>query len=324
VGRWAGSFWYRPAIPATRTKRRLTYLRVNVPWRRLFPERVVRRHVQGVDLYLPWSHPLPDYAKNGAGYGQNLVELARELGARGGGMPLRVLDVGANIGDSSLQIMAATDARVLCVEGDRYWANFLRKNLGHDERATIEEVLLVPEGTFADATPVRGGGTTSFRAEAPSADAMPTMTVNALRAAHPEFDRLRLIKSDTDGYDPGLVPVVAKAWSDAGPVLHFEFDPMLARAVGDDRPNDVWAKLANLGYKHLGLWDNGGDPLGRLDIAQAAEAAASLEPRPSHTLGYDFWDVAAVRADDEAGVAALEAIVSEPYSERGTWRNRAS
>jgi FkbM family methyltransferase len=291
-----------------------------MPWRRLFPERVVHRHVQGVDLYLPWSHPLPDYAKNGSGYGQNLVELARELGKRNGTDPLLVLDIGANIGDSALQIMAATDARVLCVEGDRYWANFLRKNVGNKEGATIEEVLLVPEGTFADATPVRGGGTTSFRQDAPSEDAMPTMTVNALRAAHPEFDQLRLVKSDTDGYDPVLVATVAEAWSDVGPVFHFEFDPQLAHAVGDDRPNDIWEKLTKLGYARLGIWDNGGDPLGQLDITEAAAAAASLEPRPSHTLGYDFWDVAAVRGDDEAGLAALNAIVPMEFSERGTWR----
>ncbi len=284
---------------------------------------MVRRHVQGVALYLPWSHPLPDYAKNGSGYGQSLVELARELGARRNGTgdhPLLVLDIGANIGDSSLQIMAATDARVLCVEGDRHWATFLRKNLGDDERATIEEALLVPEGGFVDATPVRHGGTTTFRHEALSPDAMPTMSVSALRAAHPEFDRLRLVKSDTDGYDPSLVPAVAEAWADAAPVLHFEFDPLLAKAAGDDRPNDIWEKLSDLGYARLGIWDNGGDPLGQLAITEAAEAAASLEPRPSHKLGYDFWDVVAVRTDDEAGIAALDALLPHAYSERGTWR----
>ena len=281
---------------------------------------MVYRRVQGVDLYLPWSHPLPDYAKKKPNYGQNLVELARELGSRSGGEPLLVLDIGANIGDSALQIMAATDARVLCVEGDRYWTNFLRKNVGNKEGATIEEVLLVPEGTFVDATPVRGGGTTSFRQAAPSDDAMPTMTVNALRAAHPEFDRLRLVKSDTDGHDPKLVAMVAEAWSDVGPVFHFEFDPVLAHAVGDPRPNDLWDKLSQLGYTRLGIWDNGGDPLGQLVIARAAEAAASLDPRPSHTLGYDFWDVAAVRGDDDAGIAALDALLPMEFSERGIWR----
>jgi len=67
----------------------------------------VVREVQGVRLVLPWSHRLPDYATAGSSYGQNLVELARLLGA--GPRPLTVMDVGANVGDSVLQILNATE-----------------------------------------------------------------------------------------------------------------------------------------------------------------------------------------------------------------------
>ena len=121
-------------MPATSWQRRRSYVRVNMPWRRLMKNRTVRRRVQGVDLFLPWGHRLPDYARHRPTYGQNLVQLARALSERlpPDAGPLRVLDIGANVGDSAAQILAAVDARVLCVEGDPHWARYLHQNLDGD------------------------------------------------------------------------------------------------------------------------------------------------------------------------------------------------
>ena len=290
------------------------------PWRRFMPNRTVRRHVQGVDLYLPWSHLLPDYAKSRPTYGQNLVDLAAGLaaGLEAGSGPLKVLDVGANIGDSALQIMHRTGAEVLCVEGDPYWAEYLRKNVGDNKHAYIAEALLTPaEGEWDSSTPVRVGGTTKFVQA--DGGAMPRLSVTKLRELHPEFDDLRLVKSDTDGFDAMLVPAVAEVWKDAGPVLFFEFDPILTREADKRDPNALWGQLEALGYTKLIIWDNGGDPLGQLPIGDAAVQAKSLEPRPVG-LGYYFWDVAACRGDDAAAVAVFDKLVPQAYDVRGTRR----
>ena len=78
--------------------------------------------------------------------------------------------------------------------------------------------------------------------------------MGALRAKHPKFDRLRLVKSDTDGFDPVLVVAAAETWSDVAPVLFFEFDPTLARRAGNSDPNTMWDKLGRLGYSRLAVW----------------------------------------------------------------------
>jgi FkbM family methyltransferase len=286
------------------------------------PNRTVRRNVQGVDLYLPWSHLLPDYTRHGPEYGQNLVEMAKALQERSQSPdePLLVLDIGANVGDSAAQIIASTHSRVLCIEGDPYWAKYLRKNLGGEPRATIEEALLIAdEEGWGEVSPIRAHGTTSFGQVANGPGALPELPIQSLRAKHPDFERLRLIKSDTDGFDPVLVPAVAAAWRDASPVLFFEFDPSLARSVDSRDPNDIWAKLMELGYSRLGIWDNTGGALGQLNISEAVATAASLEPHPVH-LGYEFWDVAAFRSDDVAGISALDELMPEAFSVRGTWR----
>ena len=305
-------------MPVTKAQRRRAYVRLNLPWRRLMGRRTVRRRVQGVDLFLPWSHSLPDFAKRRPYYGQNLVALARALGARQPEGPISVLDIGANVGDSAAQIMAATPAHVLCVEGDPYWARYLRMNLGADSRVTIVEALLVPDDAGDHtAKAVRSShGTTHFAIDSAASDGLPRLSVAELQRSHPALSPLRLVKSDTDGFDVMLVPAVADAFRHDGPALFFEYDPVLSRSATTADPYAMWDHLGTLGYEHVAVWDNTGDALGRLRVHEAAEAARSLEPRPVH-LGYDFWDVAAVRGDDSAGIAALDELMDAPFTLRG-------
>lgn len=292
-----------------------------LPRRRLLGDQRMVRRVQGVTLEMPRSHMLPVYARLRPKYGQNLVELAAGLKAAAPDETLAVMDVGANIGDSALQIIARTGARVLCVEGDPYWVRYLRANVGSEPNAVVAEVLLAPDDTdWSAASPVREHGTTRFVTDAEGDRSQPLATAAELRRQYPEFDRLRLLKCDTDGFDPVLVPAVGSAWRDTHPVLFFEFDPTLARLTGNDLPNKVWDDLAELGYDRLAVWDNAGDPLGQMDISDAVEHARTLEPRPEH-YGYHFWDVAACHADDQAARDVLNALVPEEFDVRGTWRH---
>jgi FkbM family methyltransferase len=293
-----------------------------MPRRRLLGDQAVVRRVQGVTLEMPRSHFLPIYARLRPSYGQNLVELAAGLQEAAPDEPIRVVDVGANIGDSALQIIARTDARVLCVEGDPYWVRYLRANVGSEPKAVVAEVLLAPDDAdWSASSPVREHGTTRFVDDAEGAPSQPMCSASELRSRFPEFEQLRLLKSDTDGFDPALVPAVASAWRDTQPVLFFEFDPTLARLTGNDDPNKLWSDLAALGYDRLAIWDNAGDPLGQMDIGEAADHARTLEPRPVK-YGYHFWDVAACHADDAAGRKVLDRLVSEPFDIRGTWRHK--
>jgi FkbM family methyltransferase len=308
-------------MPATRQQRWHVKARAWVPWRRVWGDRTVRRTVQGVPLYMPWSHVLPDYARARSYYGQNLVELAAGL-IRHSATPserLTLLDIGANIGDSTLQVLRRVDGTALCVEGDPYWARYLRQNAGEDARVTIEEVLLTPTDTgWGDVRAVRDLGTTKFELTAEHDAAAPRLSVVALHDRHPEFAELSLIKSDTDGFDPMLIVAAAEAWHDSGPTLFFEFDPGLTRQVSEQDPNQVWRELAELGYSRLAIWDNTGDPLGQLEIGQAEAHARRLEPLPP-ALGYQFWDVAACRDDDLAAQRTFDELVSKRFDPTGSF-----
>lgn len=305
----------------TKVDKALGLIASMTPRRRFMGDQPVVRRVQGVKLEMPRSHLLSIYARLRPTYGQNLVELAAGLQEASAEGPIAVLDVGANIGDSALQIIARTGARVLCVEGDPYWVRYLHANVDSEPNAVVAEVLLAPdEAEWSAASPVREHGTTRFVMDSEGDSSQPLCPTSELRRSFPEFDQLRLVKSDTDGFDPVLVPAVASAWRDAHPVLFFEFDPTLARLTGNEDPNRIWDDLAKLGYDRLAIWDNAGDPLGQMDIGAAAEHARTLEPRPVQ-YGYHFWDVAACHVDDAVGRKVLDGLVTEPFDVRGTWRD---
>jgi FkbM family methyltransferase len=278
------------------------------------PLRKVERDVQGVRMVLPWSHRLPDYAFHNPNYGQNLVDLARLLAETS---PLTVMDIGANVGDSALQILHAADGKVLCIEGDTAYLEFLHLNVDNDERITVVEALLAVDDTGERTKAVRTGGTTRFESGAGD-DAMPSVTPAALRAEFADFADLRLVKSDTDGYDVSLVPAVAKEWADAHPVLFFEYDPYLTGIAGLD-PLAVWPRLRELGYTDIAVWDNGGTPVGRMTPDTIGERSAVLANFPGNRpAARSYWDVAVVHADDALGIAALDQLIPAAETRRAT------
>ena len=270
-----------------------------------FPLRPVKRTVQGVDMVLPWSHRLPDYARTEPEYGQNLPRLAAALASRDG-RPVVSIDVGANVGDSALQMLAAAPVKVLCVEADQVFLDFLHTNVDALDDVAVEPALLLPYADDVSLAPVRGGGTTRFE-PGQSQSTMPTITTAELRTRHPDFDQTRLVKSDTDGYDVSLVPSLARTWADTKPVLFFEYDPELTRLAGHD-PLLVWSELADLGYQHIRVWDNGSRPIGTYPIEEMVERSAVLD-EPLETRAYHFWDVAAVHGEDEAGLQAVRDVL---------------
>lgn len=277
-----------------------------------FARRVVVREVQGVRMVLPWSHRLPDYAGPGSVYGQNLVELAKLLAESSA---LTVLDVGANVGDSTLQILDAAEGKVLCVEADRYYLDFLHRNVDADPRITVVEKLLAVDDAAERTTAVRSGGTTRFVGASGDADAMPSISPARLRETHPEFDRLRLAKSDTDGYDCALIPVIAQAWADAKPVLFFEYDPYLTRIAGYD-PADIWPRLEALGYRQAAVWWHNGEIEGRMTGAEIGARHTELDAFNHKRPGSrSYWDIAIVHDDDIAGLAVLDRLMTPPTFE---------
>jgi FkbM family methyltransferase len=257
---------------------------------------------------MPRSHRLGDYAAIYPAYGQNLVSIAAALAKR---RSLHVVDVGANVGDSALQILGAAAARVLCIEGDEYWLPFLERNAASMAEGIVLERSFVAFGQSAagdgpSVRAIRRAGTTAFVPSQSEGLAGKARTPADILARHPEFRGADLIKSDTDGYDTELVPAFVEACEGGHPVVFFEYDPRLTELVGSLPADRVWDRLQALGYSRVLVWDNTGRPVGEMSPAEAKDRARSLGT-PARRGGA-YWDVALVHQDDSWALEALSGM----------------
>jgi FkbM family methyltransferase len=272
------------------------------------PDKPVRRTIRGVEMQLPRRHGLPIYARPGSLYAQNLVDMARLLAEKEG--QLCLLDIGANVGDSALFVLDQADAYIVCVEPDPMWIGYLEDNVGSLENVAIEPSVLVgPDvDTSEGLALVHEDVGTSHVARVSDGSGLPMITTTELLEKYPRLADVRLVKSDTDGYDVMLVPALAEAFLPSRPVIFFEFDPRpTAEATPELEPNDIWDVLIGFGYEQAVVWDNGGTVVGAWPAAELTERSKVLELSPKER-GYGFWDVAVAHRDDPVGLDVLEAL----------------
>jgi FkbM family methyltransferase len=276
---------------------------------RLLPNRPVRRRVRGIEMVLPRRHLLPYMAVDGSPYAQNLVDLAVLLGRRSD--DLVIMDVGANVGDSALLILDEISCRIVCVEGDPEWLGFLEQNVGARPEVVIAPVLISGAGEEQLVSIVHAdAGTSQVVPAASRGSGVRTVPVGQLINSYPELERVRLVKSDTDGFDVELVRAYARAFAASRPVLFFEYDPRATRIVTPGVvPSELFDDLAELGYSHAVVWTNGGHVIGSSSVRGLTARSRVLEDARTG-LGYDFWDVAVAHADDADGIAALTELAA--------------
>lgn len=274
----------------------------------VLPDRPVSRDIRGVRMVLPRRHLLPYFISGDSPYGKNLEDLAVELTR--GERSSSILDIGANVGDSTLLMRDRAAATYVCVEPDPRWLDYLHRNVDSCPDVHIEPSILVPPG-HADHYSLVHEDVGSSRLEPVGTDqGLPVISTDVLLERHPCLSAVRLIKTDTDGYDVLLVPALARTFRSSLPVIFFEFDPRPTRVVTPEiDPADLWSQLEGLGYTSAAVWTNAGELVGAFPTSRLREESRRLDD-DAKTRGYGFWDVAVAHHDDQEGLRALAALVA--------------
>ncbi len=188
-----------------------------------------------------------------------------------------MVEVGANIGASTMQMLAARpEAKIIAFEPSTRFRPYLMRNLdlagAHDVEVYPWAVGRVPgeiqlynnDSTASVLSRDYGGG--EFRGE----DVVPVVTLDGLPVS-----RLDFLKVDTDGYEFEVLRGGENVLKTFRPVLHFEFATYLIPA-----PEEQLAWLQALGYrKFLCLTPTGGRIGVTSDPEQASAWAAAEESR---------------------------------------------
>jgi FkbM family methyltransferase len=223
---------------------------------------IVKVRVGDRNLLVPWSHHLPMLLRHCPFYESEIGRLAKHLCRIEG--ELRMIDVGANVGDTIAILPPLDQAKFLCVEGSEKYYDLLQKNYGSDSRVELLFALLTDGNPQSDSIRIQEvEGTAHVAVSASPSAAVPRLTLDSLLEKSPEFRNANFVKIDTDGYDLKVLRGATEFLKRAKPCLHIEFAPTYWREYGKCDLADAQTFLSDFGYKEVLVYDNMGYFVGR-------------------------------------------------------------
>jgi len=209
------------------------------------------------------------------------------IASRGARKAIKVIDVGANVGDTAVALLVSGASRVLCIEGHEPYLRYLEANVGDfGDRAIIEPSFVSDEMRLVSASAIHG--TATIRLD-PSGS--PTKSFDAVLRSHPSFDDADLLKIDTDGYDLAVLRSARDWIKSRRPACFFEFGPSMLESHGY-QPGDVWPLLDDVGLHVVTLWSNEGQNLWSGHLHRAPSVSEELLGR------FPYLDILAESADE--------------------------
>lgn len=274
----------------------------------------VRQRLEGRRLLVPLSHDLAWNRMWHPLYTDNLRRAAAFVRERDGA--LRLVDVGANVGDSYVLTRPAPGDTAVLVEGAERYFRLLERNVGGDAGVTCVHALLSEEAGAPAATMAIEGGN-AYVAEGAGHAGARFETLDEVLERCSGFGPSNLVKVDVEGWDGRVLRGAVRTLATAAPVVMFEHHPRLVAEAGDD-DRRVFADLAAAGYGPMLVYDNRGWLLGTLD-PRDAERTGELVRIARERDGY-YYDVLAFPAARESERAAFEVEERAFYSKFPGWR----
>jgi len=274
-------FYSRSAVQAVRT----------AAYGRLGRDQTYR--VGKFDVTLPAGHRLPWFQRLFPDYDRYAAGLLSDL-CKNSTSPL-LIDVGANVGDTSLLALDAVHAlSVVAVEGDPRFVSYLRKNTEQvADRVEIVDKFVAVESL--EGFSYHGGQSTGGFVATDTAQPVTSLVSvpELLRLA--EGHDLVIWKSDTDGLDMTILDAEWSAVASTCDVIWFELDPFLDTENGVRLPH--LAAQIEASDRVVIVFDNVGRRMLTVPAAGVADVLAGLsrwlgEPSiPGETSYFDVWAI---------------------------------
>ena len=221
---------------------------------------IVIYNLNGKDIRIRLSHELPQALKTFPAYSSNLKRLASFIRSKAG--QLKMIDVGANVGDSFCLAGEGDKDQFLLIEGDEAYFDLLKQNTERYPSVTLVKTFISDQPGDASGSFVSQSGTGKLVSKPGST--IQFQTVDQITAQQKKFGPCNLLKSDVDGYDCRVLRGARQLIASTKPVLFFEHDPVLLKEAGEN-PVSIFEFLAELGYDRLVFYDFLGGIMGQVD-----------------------------------------------------------
>lgn len=287
---------------------------------RVAGSRSIEYEIGPFTLMLPVDHPLPAYREAWKLYDEPLRYIADGIRTMHG--ELRVIDIGANVGDSAAIANVGGTTPVLCIEGDPAYLPFLERNAKElGPHVQVAHCFVGSTEGFVNPEELdrRAGTTSAVRAlRKGSAGGVPLSRLDAILDKHPSFEGSRLLKSDTDGYDFEIILSHIEFLAARRPVLFFEYDVVESEASIDDSFRCIDA-LLEAGYRWFLIFDNFGNLLcSTSSVSPFVELNRYLLSNARFGRAVYYLDVCAI-AEPEEGLGEIvrervQALIRDPVA----------
>lgn len=253
-------------------------------------------HIGDIPLKAPSDHALPFLLQKYPDYAWSLGRLAGLMKKK---YPhLTVLDVGANIGDSTAIIRNYADAQIACIEGYPAYYKYLSENTGINQNVHAFQLFLdEKEGKHKVATE-ENQGTIRILPEHGSL-AISTTTLDIFLQGHHEYNNAQLLKIDADGYDFRIMRGGLQYIRKTKPVVYFEYAKFYFSQFGENGLK-MLAMLQKSGYETAVLYDNFGRLLFSTDM-QNTRLLKQLDGYLTHGAGaFSYIDIVLFHKKDRS------------------------
>ncbi|MFY8021486.1 MAG: FkbM family methyltransferase [Bacteroidia bacterium] len=204
----------------------------------------------GIKVKMNLSHDLAFNIKAYPTYNQNLGIVAEIMAKKYPAM--KIIDVGANVGDSVAIIQHKIKAEFLCIEGNPKFIPLLKENQKNLQAVEIEQCFVGEE--TSKVKPVNNLGTAYLEKDE---EGIEIKTISSVIESHPQFKTTKLIKIDTDGFDNKIIRGAKSFLLESKASIFFEYDPFYL-AKQNEIGTDIFQFLVGLGYSKFVIFNNFG------------------------------------------------------------------
>jgi FkbM family methyltransferase len=260
---------------------------------------LIKYRLENVDITLPFRHDLPIIRRTYAYYDSAIGRIPKYLTQKYSNF--QAIDIGANVGDTAIVIKAQLDIPILCIEADNFYYQLLLLNTKNINRLSYEQCF-VGDLNENKLKLVSYKGTARLVETNLSGDPIHFKTLLEIMENHKEFNNVKYLKIDTDGYDCKIIRSNLDYLKINRPVIFFEYDPYFLDQLDDDGLS-VFNSLKEIGYQKLLIYDNTGVYLISLEI----ENKKALEELNTYFSGWQsekYLDICAFHQNDN-GIAEI-------------------
>ncbi len=272
---------------------------------------VVRISMDGALLDMRLSHNLPIYYYAHRKYDRLLPEICSFMQNNDGKMKL--MDVGANIGDTAALVAGKASGDILCVEGMPDFLPLLRVNANRLTNCHIEiaDVFCSNENGVADYYEQQSVSGTAKLVKSDASDSKTVFTtLDRLVERFPNFKDANILKIDTDGFEAAVIEGGRQFLKTSKSVVYFEFLPADIAGYGGNPSAEekILPLLHELGYGSALFYDNFGNFRFLLEnMADAERIRQAVERIDCKDIYY--YDVLVISRENEAHDKLLEHLV---------------